>query len=516
MAAKQTEKVPIRPGVGILSALSRLNYKPWFAIAEFVDNSVQSYLDNQTLLKKRHGKNFKLIVDIEYTQTDGGKLVIRDNAGGISRSEFKRAFRPAELPPSTTGLHEYGMGMKSAACWFAPKWSVRTSAVGDPNIRTVKFDIAKIVHDNIEELDVLVAPGPKDGHFTEITLTSLHRPPQTKTVTKIKEHLASIYREYLREGLIEINFGKPVIYEEPPVLKAPSYKNPKGKQIEWKEELSLSLGGKRCVHGWVGLRAKGIVAGAGFALFRKKRLIQGSADEGYRPEQIFGKPNSFYSQRVFGELHLEGFDVTHTKDGFVWEEHESEFVDHLERALTKCKLPILTQAERHSYRDKAPREQMQKIVKQEVASIGKSLPQVKVKSLFKKPLAQSTPKTKLPAAKDKISSETFSMNFRDQRWEITVELTYDAAIGDLLTLSESTEKKGSSRKLTVRVGLGNAFVDEYIAGDQRSLRLLVRLLSNLAIAEAAAREGGVTYAGRVRQNLNELIAASDAAGGKRE
>ena len=55
---------------------------------------------------------------------------------------------------------------------------------------------------------------------------------------------------------------------------------------------------------------------AGFALFRRDRLIQGSGDEGYRPELIFGKPNTFAYQRVFGEIHLDGFQVSHTKDGY--------------------------------------------------------------------------------------------------------------------------------------------------------------------------------------------------------
>jgi hypothetical protein len=42
--APPIERVSIRPGVGILSVLRHLNYKPWFALAEFVDNAVQSYI----------------------------------------------------------------------------------------------------------------------------------------------------------------------------------------------------------------------------------------------------------------------------------------------------------------------------------------------------------------------------------------------------------------------------------------------------------------------------------------
>ena len=62
------------------------------------------------------------------------------------QSEFPRAFRPAELPPDRSGLCEFGMGMKSAACWFARQWEVRTSALGEPVERTVSFDIRQDCH----------------------------------------------------------------------------------------------------------------------------------------------------------------------------------------------------------------------------------------------------------------------------------------------------------------------------------------------------------------------------------
>jgi hypothetical protein len=38
------QTVDIRPGVSVLSVLRHLNYRPWFAIAEFVDNAIQSFV----------------------------------------------------------------------------------------------------------------------------------------------------------------------------------------------------------------------------------------------------------------------------------------------------------------------------------------------------------------------------------------------------------------------------------------------------------------------------------------
>jgi len=48
-------RVSIRPGVRVLSVLRDLNYKPWIALAAFVDNSLQSFLDNREALHRVGG-----------------------------------------------------------------------------------------------------------------------------------------------------------------------------------------------------------------------------------------------------------------------------------------------------------------------------------------------------------------------------------------------------------------------------------------------------------------------------
>ena len=129
--------VDIRPGVSVLAVLRYLNYKPWFALAEFVDNAIQSYLSSRDRLDLADGGSQRLRVSIEIDSAPPGRITIRDNAAGIAGSEFPRAFRPAVVPLDASGLSEFGMGMKSAACWFSSHWRVRTKAVGEPVERTV-------------------------------------------------------------------------------------------------------------------------------------------------------------------------------------------------------------------------------------------------------------------------------------------------------------------------------------------------------------------------------------------
>lgn len=56
--------VSIRPEVNILSVLRHLNYRPWFALAEFVDNAIQSYVSNREQLLAADGVNTPLRVTV--------------------------------------------------------------------------------------------------------------------------------------------------------------------------------------------------------------------------------------------------------------------------------------------------------------------------------------------------------------------------------------------------------------------------------------------------------------------
>jgi hypothetical protein len=208
------QRVNIRPEVSILSVLRHLNYRPWFAVAEFVDNALQSFLANRDALAANGTVTLK--VSIELHSDGDGHIVVRDNAAGIAAREYARAFKPAEVPPDTSGLSEFGMGMKSAACWLARQWSVRTTALGENVERTVSFDVSAIVQHRIEELAIRSRPAESGSHYTEIILTGLHKIPQGRTIGKIKEHLASIYRVFSRDGTLELTFcDESLLYQDP-------------------------------------------------------------------------------------------------------------------------------------------------------------------------------------------------------------------------------------------------------------------------------------------------------------
>jgi len=507
----EIESINIRPGVSILSVLRHLNYKPWFAMAEFVDNSVQSYLQHRDEIERIEGNTSKLQVSIHIDPTDTGRITIRDNAAGIYQNEYARAFRPAELPPDRNGLAEFGMGMKSAACWFAPQWAVRTSALGEPFERTVQFDIGRIVQDNLEELVVQSKPVQPAYHFTEIVLANLYKPPQGRTIGKIRDHLASIYRVFTRDGLLEILFDDaPLSYKTWPILFKPYYKAESEPPKLWRKEVNFDFGQGLRVHGFAALFETGSIANAGFALFRRNRLIEGSVDEGYRPEKIFGTPNKFAYQRLFGELHLEGFDVSHTKDGFRWDENEEPFLDLLKEHLNAEPLPLLDQAD--GYRVRAQIDQLRKgaelAARRTAEVIEREAPPVLDRQINSEPETRNPPKT-LPETHETASMREIQIEFHECRWQILLELVDDPAVGDWLSISDQMpaerDESNGVRRLCLRLSLAHPFMQHFGGTDTEQIEPLLRIAAAIGLAEMTARESGVRSAGTFRRNINELL-----------
>jgi hypothetical protein len=507
-AVIQVPRVNIRPGVGILSVLRHLNYKPWFAMAEFVDNSLQSYLQNRDELQRLHGDAFRLKVEVEIDRADEMRIKVRDNAAGIARREYARAFRPAELPPETTGLAEFGMGMKSAACWFAPRWKVRTSALGEGVERIISFDIATIVRDDIEELDVVESAGNSNSHFTEITLLDPYNKLQTRTSGKIKEHLASIYRIFLREAVLDLWFERERLeYEIPAVMVQAYYKSPNEAPRRWYREFDFDFGKGLRAHGFAALRQTASTATAGFALFRRKRLIEGSWDEPYRPEHIFGSGNTYRKQRLFGEIHLEGFEVSHTKDGFRWEDHEQPFLELLRDELETDGLPLLSQAEGFRARaiQQSPelRTEAEKANARVAETIEKEAPPVLETQSTLPPVVDPPPQSILldPAG----SSRVIELAHRGVQWRITIELSVDPGVEDWLTLTDRPSLNNAPREITVRMSLAHPFMQRFCRPESAEIEALERVAAALALAEITARDAGVPQYGTIRRNVNQLL-----------
>ena len=496
--------ISIRPEVAIYAAFARLNYRPWYALAEFVDNSVQSALTNLDALRQAQVNHYLLVVEID---ADNERIEIRDNAAGIHARDYARAFLPASPPPDPSGLSEFGLGMKAAASWFARKWAVRTTALGEAIERTITFDVPTIVETSCEHLEPEERPTGASEHYTTVILRDLRVTPRGRTIGKIKDHLSSIYRMFIRDNLLELRLNGEILSHEPPAfLCAPYHKNPSSKPLTWYKQIDLDLDGAHRVTGWAAILSRASVTNAGFSIFRRRRLIQGSHGEGYRPEVIFGKPNKFVFQRLVGELQLEGFSVSHTKDGIQWEDWEDDVLEWIKDLLDQEPLPLLDQALHYRARTQAIRDTVGEATIDTSNVIAHHLPPIIDDQISTQPNEDPLVDELDPAEEVSRRSRQiqFDLDQAQRHWSLTLELVADPSRDDWYEISETT-KAGDTTEVHIRVNIAHPFMVRFTSPDGDEIIPFTRITAGLAIAEITAREVGVREAGTLRNNLNQIL-----------
>jgi hypothetical protein len=503
--------VEIRPGVGTLGMFKYMDYTPWHAIGEFVDNSVTSWQATKDRILRLDHSSTKLLVSITLDPTDGGELRIYDNAGGIAAADYVRAFKPAERPADQSHLSRYGMGMKTAACWFSDKWRVASKALGENVERTVEFDIPKFVQDGVERITPIVHDAKTNEHWTELVLWELNQIPVKKTVGKIRDHLCQMYRRFLRSGEVEIVWNEqPLTYRDRSVLVAPHFKDgDAGEKRRWVKDLSLSLPQGEHVLGRAMLFEKGEQKAAGLHLFWRGRMIKGNLEDFYRPQEIFQFAGSFRVQRLLVELDLDEFSPTVDKKDFIWgrgNSSEQDMLAALRKQLNAAPLPMLDQAD--NYRsgkvDKPAREAAERAAK-ETADAVLELGEEQINEQA----GRTVPADDLLPRQSRLTEGSMvelDLTVQGDPWHVTIELSERRQ--DRTHWLEITErpaiKPRAARRLAIRLSLNHPFTMKF-AADPRSMALIVRLATGLAIAELTTREAGGKNAGAVRRNLNELL-----------
>ena len=320
----EIKELNIQPQAGVIGVFSRLNYKPWYAIAEFVDNSTQSFYSHQQELKKCGVTEVN--IEINY-DSENDILTITDTAFGMEYDDFARAVKIDSPPEDKTGRNEFGMGLKTAASWFGNIWSVKSTALGSSNQYYTEINIPQMRENNINFVEIRKTPVNPQTHGTTIKIREVTKKiGSARTKNKITELLKSMYRRDLNNGLIQINYdGEPLYFDEYTCLTF--------RDKEWKKNIDLTFefdGINHHVKGFVGILANGGFGRAGFALFRRGRVVVGGEEFNYKPNEIFQQSQSTIAHKLFGELDLDDFPINQAKDGFVWDDGlEEEFIKQL-------------------------------------------------------------------------------------------------------------------------------------------------------------------------------------------
>ena len=315
-------------GPEAINSYQRLSYTPWHAIAEFVDNSTQSYLDNRAVLDEqltKEGNPFEVSVVYEANQANG-MLRVSDNAMGMSYVDLERALHIAIPPINRLGRSRYGMGMKTASFWIGRQWSIYTKKLGETEAHEVIIDVEKITSSKDLNLFYRAVPDQDpEKHFTVVEVSEHYRKFHGRTLGKITDFLRSMYRKDIESKQMKLMWrGTELTWEgfDSRLMTAAD-------GTPYKKEFLFDVDGK-VVMGWVGIlkQGEGGRVEAGFSVIQAKRVINGWP-EAWRPTTIYGPygTNDLVNQRLVGELELDGFEVSHTKDSIQWRGNEEEEVE---------------------------------------------------------------------------------------------------------------------------------------------------------------------------------------------
>lgn len=341
--------VDIRPDISALKMFRSLSFTPWYAIGEFVDNSISSYLRNRKLLEERT-RGYQLVIQV-YIDERSGSLVIEDNAAGIDQDEIPRALRTGNPPEDRDFLNLHGVGMKAAAFWWGECLKIETWPVGAATGWSLTIDLRDYDGGDNHPVHVRALP-PRSMPGTRITIGQLWQdlPQSAKTRRAIGNYLPAIYRRFFGEyadGMpIRIVYeGKDLSFEPPALLEEPFWPSPDGPDndppVLWKRDVVIQLSSGKQVTGWIGILETMSRELSGFVLHYRGKGVGGvtpvgERDQaaGFRPRRIFGQSGGYRAQSYIGEFDVSAFGKSITTDSTLWsQEEEDEFVDRVLEVL---------------------------------------------------------------------------------------------------------------------------------------------------------------------------------------
>lgn len=349
-------------GYEILESYKRLSYKEWYALAEFVDNSTQSYRNNRSELDEIYrAEDAILTVQIAYDNSkENGFISIIDNALGMNYDQLQKALILGKKPDNNRERSKYGLGLKTAAFWFGDQWKIETTKLGESKKFKVTVDLQEILKEeqqynekteNIEsgsekfipQLKFEEIPCSVEEHGTSVYITKLNRRLTPARANKSKEYLRSIYRCDLGKSTLVLFFqGEELTWSMDEIMNRIRIDRESGEKLY--REFNFTVNDKN-VHGWEGVLKHGSRSDAGFALLQSDRVIQQ-----YKPSMLFGEQeggiNDLVNQRLFEEIFLDGFDVSHTKDEILFTDDEELLLDqklydelaHLKRSASEFRI----------------------------------------------------------------------------------------------------------------------------------------------------------------------------------
>ena|GEM_PF-3598899 len=514
-------EVDIRPDAAALRMFRSLSFTPWYALGEFVDNSISSYFQNSEWLERTYGENYTCDVHISFDDRVG-RLVVDDNAAGIARSEIRRALRTGEPPPDTSvGLNLHGVGMKAAAFWWGRHLTIETWPLGEPDGWKVEIDLGEA--GTQPQSTAAVHKIPRREHAgTRVTVDGLWQgaPVASKTRATVAAYLPSIYRKFISvadgvsgaslaiDGAHPVRLfldGRHLSFEPPRLLKAPFWPTPDGparggREKLWRKRISVRLKSGKKIAGWVGILETMSRELSGFTLHYRGKGIGGvtplgaakDSNSGFRPRRVFGQSGSYRAQSYIGEFDVTALGKSITTDSSLWTpDEEEDFVEHVLEQLKDEKLDMWSMAVNFKRRKRNQVDAQNLVRASETAAtqlrnaVAGKISHEPVEDDFVEDETEQ-PEVRFPITDREVHTHTFGLRFSRQRGR------------PFVTLAENSARRAH----TVVLNESHPLFDDLPPVDINTRTLLTRIALSLAAAEVFVESPDRHL---VRTKMNQIL-----------
>lgn len=497
-------KVSITIKPNAYKAFQNLNNTISNVLSEYVDNAVQSFLSHKEKLFSIN-PDYKLRIEIKI-DVDNDYIIIEDNAAGIDKSNYLRAFEPANIPNDNEGLNEFGLGMKTASVWLANKWSVSTKALGEMVERCMEFNLQEVMDEQKVELPVVENIKPLEEHYTRIRLSQLStNAPKTKQIDKVRKHLSSIYRYFLRKNIVDIFVNeKPLEAPNFKILHAPYYATPDANSMEWKCEIKIE-NGKYKAKGFVAILDKIQNGASGLVLMRRGRVIVGGGEERFFPHIIFGQSGSFRHRRLFGEIELEGFEVSFNKDSIKEKDDLDNLMELLRNELKKNEYSILRQVDNYRQRNKKEYKELSRSIKKDLVKYSKFEQYIDQISATENKIENKKCIENNAQIIDAHILDSHKIDFKHNgvEYSLSIDLFADSKIDSLYSV---IEMDADNKKYSCKINIAHSFFTqtEYFK-QAKYCKPVISIFIALSYAEIIAPQLGTKSAVNIRDLFNKYI-----------
>lgn len=229
----------------------------------------------------------------------------------------------------------------------------------------------------------------------------------------------------------------------------------------------------------------------------------GNLEPNHRPEELFGKGNSFETGRLCVELQMDEYEPTVDKMGFKFQDGEAGLEEIIAVLKKQCAV-ILRQA--REYRE--PKIDLEDDL-QDVGPIilvpGGEIVVTPVEPTITNPYpAPSRRKSSFPPSTREIARVPFAID--GLSWEVVVLLGVGPGENAFVKIEETEPiDPVEPQRLFITIGTQHPFVLHYWSDDRETQRLMILMAAAIGFGEIAARRAGAKFPSFVRNNVDEFL-----------